>query len=66
MCRISDVLTQTILGEHVDGVMVELTGDVPCTLKSPMTTNLLHSSMIWSRMLDSWPVKVDVMVPGGL
>jgi len=29
-------------------------------------TNLLPSSMIWSSMSDSWSVKVDVTVPGGL
>jgi len=31
MCRTSDVLTQTVelLGEHVDGVRVELAGDDP-------------------------------------
>jgi len=60
------VLTQTTLGKHIDGVMVELAGDVPCTLKSPTRTNLLPSSMIWSSMSDSWSVKVDVTVPGGL
>jgi len=55
---------QTVLGKHVDGVRVELAGDVPCTLKSPTTTNLLPSSIIWSSMSDSWSVKVDVTVPG--
>ena len=62
--RTSDVLMQTVLGKHVDGVRVELAGDVPYTLKSPPTTNLLPSSIIWSSMSDSWSVKVDVTVPG--
>ena len=48
------MLTQTTLGKHIDGVMVELAGDVPCTLKSPTRTNLLPSSMIWSSMSDSY------------
>ena len=29
VCRTSDVLAQTVLGKHIDGVRVELAGDVP-------------------------------------
>jgi len=29
VCRSSDMLTQTVLGEHVDGVSVEMASGVP-------------------------------------
>ena len=58
------MLAQTVLGKHVDGVRVELAGDVPWHVEVADHENLLPSSMIWSSMSNSWSVKVDVTVRG--
>jgi len=47
VCRISDVLTQTILGEHVDGVMVEVAGDVPWHVEVADDNKSVAQYMIW-------------------
>jgi len=66
MCRTSDVLTQTVLAEHVDDVRVELASGDAWRVKVADDDKSVAEQHDLLEHVGHWSVNVDVTVPGGL